>query len=42
MAKPYDYQLKIILTGDSKVGRKELLRRFCDDFEADVGPYGAG
>ena len=39
MAKPYDYLLKIILIGDSKVGKTELLTRFCDGFVGDVGWY---
>ena len=36
MAKSNDYLLRIILRGDSGVGKTQVLTRFCEEFGLDI------
>lgn len=35
MATPYEHQLKLLLIGDSSVGKSSILLRFTDDVFSD-------
>lgn len=42
MNEPYDYFVKLIIIGDSAVGKTSLMMKFCDDqhFESHLPTIG--